>query len=345
VSGESPAHELLRLLDGYRAVQALYAAAELGLADHLAPGARDADQLARAVGANPESLRRLLRALASLGVVVENAGGDFALAAAGEPLRSNVPGSLRAAVIYYGGRRHWTAWGQLLHSVRSGSPAFGGTSPTSFAEMASRAPEAAQAFNEAMAALSGPVSTAVVAAYDFSAARLVVDVGGGHGTLLAAVLAANPHLRGILFDLPAVVAGAHGRLRIAAVAERCDVVAGDAFAAVPGGGDVYLLEWILHDWSDEQSIALLRNCRRAIAEDGRLLLVERVLPERAEASAAAAPAFFSDLNMLLLSSGRERTAVEYRELLRRAGFALRRIIPIAAPHSIVEAAPAPEPGV
>ncbi len=336
----APSTKLLEMLDGYRVVQALYVAAQLGIADLLKDGPKHSEELARTTGAHARSLHRLLRALASLDVLEERHDGRFTLTPVGDYLRSDVPGSLRAAVIFYGGRRHWTAWGQLLDSVKSGSTAFGAPSPSAFLEMAARDPESARIFNEAMAALTGPVNASVIAAYDFSSTGTLVDVGGGYGALLGGILVANPRLRGVLFDIPPVIEGARHRIAAAGLAGRCELIAGNAFEAIPGGGDAYILKWILHDWNDELSITILTNCRAAMRDDGKLLLVERVVPQRAEPTPDAANRFLSDLNMLLLSGGCERTEDEYRVLLAAAGFDLRRIVHTTTPHWVIEATPA-----
>jgi hypothetical protein len=330
--------KLLAMLDGHRVVQVLYVAAQLGVADLLRDGPQDITDLARRTGTEERSLRRLLRALASLEVIREEQDGRFALTASGSLLRSDVPGSLRAAVIFYGGRRHWTAWGQLLDSVKSGKPVFP-PSPDLFLAMAARDPAGALIFNEAMVALSGPVNESIPAAYDFSHAGTLVDVGGGYGALLVAVLAAYPRLRGILFEIPPLIDAARARIEAAGLSARCELIAGNAFEAVPDGADVYILKWILHDWDDEQSNTILTNCRRAMRTDSKLLVVERILPILAESTPGATNKFLSDLNMMLLSGGCERTEEEYRALLAAAGFDLRRIVPTTTPHSIIEATP------
>jgi hypothetical protein len=334
-----PSSNLLALLDGYRALQVLYVAAELGIADSLKDGPKSSVELAHASGAHAQSLHRLLRALASLAVIEERADGTFSLTPLGKHLRSDVPGSLRPAFIFYGGRRHWTAWGQLLDSIKSGKTAFGNQSPDMFIEMAARNPEGARIFNEAMAALSGLVSESVITVYDFSDCGTLVDVGGGYGALLISVLLANPRLRGVLFDIAPVIEGARARIEAAGLTERCALVAGNAFETVPTGGDVYLLKWVLHDWNDEMCTSILTNCRAAMDDDGTLLLVERVVPHRVTPSPQAAHTLLSDLNMLLLSSGRERTEDEYRLLLAAAGFDLRRILQTTTPQCIIEARP------
>lgn len=333
----TPSATLLEMLNSYRVLPALYVAAELGIPDLLKDGPQRSDELSRATGADARSLQRLLRALASLNVLEELADGRFTLTPIGEQLRGDVPGSLRAAVIFYGGRRHWTAWGSLLESVKSGNTVFGARTTSSFFEMASRDPAGAKIFNEAMAALTGPVNAGVVASYDFSGVGTLVDVGGGYGALLTSILLANPHVRGMLFDIPPVIEGARGRIAAAGLAQRCQLVDGDVFVAVPRGGDAYILKWIIHDWDDELSIAILSNCRKAMHDDGTLLLVERVIPQRVKPSADTASKLLADLNMLLLTGGCERTEVEYRALLGAAGFALKRIVPTGTPISIIEA--------
>jgi hypothetical protein len=332
-----PSAKLLEMLDGCRVVQALYVAAALGLPDLLKDGPRESDELSRATGADARSLHRLLRALASLGALEECDDGRFALAPIGHELRSDVPGSLRDAVDCYGSRRQWTTWGRLLDSVTTGRPAFGTPSASAFLEMATRDPQGAAQLHEAMAALSGPVNAGIAAAYDFSNLHTVVDVGGGYGTLLCHLLAAYPALHGILFDIPPVIEVARNRIETAGLAHRCEAVSGDAFAAVPNGGDAYILKWVLHDWDDELSLRILRNCRAAMHRDGVLLLVERVLPERAAATPGTATKFLSDLNMLLLTGGCERTEEEYRRLLAATGFDVGRVIQTTTPHSIIEA--------
>ena len=335
----SPAQQILALLDGYRVVQTLYVGAQLGIPDLLKDGAKSSDDLAAAAGTNARALLRLLRALVSLDVLEEIADRRFALRPMGTLLRSDAPGSMRAAVIFYGGRRHWTAWGGLLESVKSGTTVFGGNSTRSFSEMAARDPAGATIFNEAMVALTVPVNEAVVAAYDFAGIRTLMDVGGGYGALLTGILNANPQLRGILFDIPAVADAARARIAAAGLGRRCEVIGGDAFETVPTGADAYMLKSVIHDWNDEQSATLLRNCRAVMPPNGKLLLVERVIPGRIDTTPDTSTKLLSDLNMLLLTGGCERSEAEYCALLGTAGFALQRIVPTATPHSIIEARP------
>ena len=226
----TPATTLLHLMTGYRAMQALYVAARLGLADLLQDGARGSEELARATGADARALRRLLRALVSLGVFAEDADGRFAPSELGALLRSDVPGSLRAAAIFFGDERNWHAWGKLERSVMSGEPVRGPRGTQVFLEESARDPEGAALFNAAMTSLTSAFDAAVTAAYDFSRLGTLVDVGGGQGALISSILAANPALRGILFDIPPVIENARGRIAEAGLAGRCELVAGDFFA-------------------------------------------------------------------------------------------------------------------
>ena len=233
----TPAATLLHLMTGYRAMQALYVAARLGIADLLKDGARGSEELARATGADARALHRLLRALASLGVFGEDADGRFTPSELGALLRSDVPGSLRAAAIFFGDERNWHAWGELERSVMSGEPVRGPRGTQAFLEEGARDPEGAALFNAAMTSLTSAFDAAVTAAYDFSRLGTLVDVGGGQGALISSILAANPALRGILFDIPPVIESARGRIGEAGLAGRCELVAGDFFASVPAGGD------------------------------------------------------------------------------------------------------------
>jgi hypothetical protein len=252
-----------------------------------------------------------------------------------ELLRSDAATSLRGMAVYLCGEEHWRAWGHLGYSVRTGQSAFEhlfGMDPWAYRE---QHPETNAAFNAFMTGLVTQLADAVAAAYDFSGSRTVVDVGGSHGALLVAILRAHPGLRGVLFDLVHVVEGAKERLGAAGLLERCEVVGGDMFAAVPAGGDVYILSRVIHDWDDERSVAILQNCRRAMAASGKLLLAEEVIP------AGDAPAYskLSDLNMLVSPGGQERTEAEYRALYEAAGFTLTRIIPTRSRVSVIEGTP------
>jgi hypothetical protein len=330
----SPA-DLMQLVLAFRVSQALHVAATLGIADRLAAGPRTAADLARATGTHPRALYRLLRAVASVGVLAEDGAGAFALTELGQYLRADHPQSVHGSAVYQGHPTMWGTWQHLRHSVTTGEPAFRhlyGVDPWAYR---AQHPDAGAVFDRAMTSNSLQVRDAVVAAYDFAAARTVVDVGGGNGALLAAILAAHPEARGVLFDQPHVVAGAAPLLRAAGVAARCAVAGGDFFEAVPAGGDVYLLKAIVHDWDDAQAAAILRTCRRAMTPEARVVLIERVLAP----GDAPDPSKFHDLNMLVMLGGQERTAAEFAALSRAAGFRLTRVLPTAAGVSLLEGQP------
>jgi hypothetical protein len=314
---------LWRMTTAYQVSQAIHVAATLGIADLLEDGARSADELAEATGTHPPALYRTLRALASVGVFAEETDGRFGLTPLAEHLRTDAPGSLRSWAMLMGRPYFFTSWGHLLHSVKTGEAAFPEVYGTTAWEYRAAHPEEGAIFDAAMTGLSGAEAEAVVRSYDFSAIGILVDVGGGEGALLAAILAANPALRGVLFDQPHVVAGAGPLLEQAGVADRCEVVGGSFFEGVPEGADAYLLKSIVHDWDDASAIEILRKCRAAMADTGRLLLVERGIRPGNEPD----PAKFIDLMMLVMLGGRERTADEYGRLYAEAGFRLTNIIP------------------
>jgi hypothetical protein len=323
---------LLRLINGYYVTQAIHVAASLGIADLLADGTRTSDDLAHEAGADPDTLYRLLRALASVGVLHEGDGRLFSLTPLGELLRSDVPGSLHGWAAYAGRPYFWAAWAELLHSVRTGENAFRHVHGQDIWSYRADRPEESALFDAAMKALTGASIAAVIDAFDFSRFGTLVDVGGGNGALLASVLAANPALRGVLFDQAHVVAGADQVLEAAGVADRCQIESGDFFEAVPEGGDAYLLRSIIHDWEDEESRAILRVVRAAMPEGAALLVVERDLGAPNE----DAPVKFSDLNMLVGPGGRERTQDEYAALLESTGFRLVGVTPTAGTHAVFE---------
>jgi O-methyltransferase domain/Dimerisation domain len=330
--GPPPPAVLMQMMTGYWVSQALYVAAKLGLADLVADGVGDVHGLAARTGADASSLHRVLRALASVGVFTEASPGSYGLTPLAGLLRTGTPDSMRALAIMYA-EEQYRAWGELLHSVRTGEPAFDHQYGMAIFEYFRLNPQADQVFNEAMTGYTNQLVSAVVDAYDFSPFQSIVDVGGSYGTLLAAILQRNPNATGILFDQPHVVTAAADQLSAAGVAHRCTAVGGDFFVDVPGGCDAYLLAQILHDWDDERCVTILRQCRRVIADDGKLLAVELVLPEGEE------PFFgkWLDLHMLVMSRGRERTAIEYGSLLSDAGFAMTRVVPTPVGPSIVEA--------
>ncbi|MEZ4869385.1 MAG: methyltransferase [Caldilineaceae bacterium] len=325
---------LLNMMTGYWGAQAVYIAAKLGVADLLADGPRPVEELATATQSHTSSLYRLLRALASVGVFTETSPRIFALTPLAELLRTGIPASMRALAITYN-EEMYQAWGHMLHSIQTGEPAFAhhfGMGPFPYFM---QNPEADRIFNEAMIGYTHQVANAVAATYDFAPFNTVVDVGGGYGTLLAAILRDYPTTRGTLFDVPHVIDAAQGFLRTTGVGDRCTSVAGDFFAAVPAGGDAYVLSQILHDWEDEQCLTILRHTRQVMPQQGKLLVVELVIPPGNEPSFGK----WLDLHMLAIPGGRERTEAEYSILFRDAGFELTKVVPTPAGPSVVEAAP------
>lgn len=331
---------LLQLVTDYPAAQVIHVAAQLRLADLLAAGPQRIEDLAGATDTHAPSLARLLRMLVALGVVAREADGRVSLTPLGAPLRAGVPGSVRDYVLFRVGEWFWRSWGNLLHSVRTGKPAFDHVFGMSNFDYWERHPGAGAIHDTFFTAMAQSTTPPLVAAYDFGRFGTVADIGGSEGPLLAAILAANPGVRGILFDRPHVVAGAPPVLAAAKVADRCMVVGGDFFTWVPRGADAYILKYIIHDWDDERAVAILRRCRAAMVPEAMLLLIELVLPERWETGASAVTAARVDLAMLVFApGGRERTESDFRRLLAESGFELRRVIPTRSPFSILESRP------
>ena len=338
-----PEVALFRLAAAYQGSRALHAGTRLRLPDLLAEGPRSVEDLAAATKTHAATLRRLLRALATFEVVAEAADGRFALGPLGLPLVDG-PGSARGLVLWWGHEDSRRTWDALEDCVRTGETGarhvFGAEDWMARYE---RDPALLADYAAGMAASATLVAQAVATAYDFGTVGHVVDVGGGHGRMVATVLARHPHLTATLFDRPEVVAGATALLEGAGVAARCRLVGGDMFAAVPEGGDVLIVSRVVHDWEDAEAIALLKRCRAAMAGQGRLLLVERLPEKHAAPSPEAQGHALSDLNMLVRTGGRERTLAEYGALLGTAGFRVRRVVPTGAPWSIIEAAMQPTP--
>jgi hypothetical protein len=331
-----PPVQLLQLMNGYWVTQSIAVAAELRLTDELASGAATAEELAAATGTHAPSLERLLRALAMIGVLDEQPGMRFALTPVGSFLRDDVPGSLRALARMRGSEWQWRSWLELGHSIRTGETALDHVyGKPIFEYFATDSPHDGDVFNEAMTSHASQMHTAVAAAYDFPPTGTVIDIGAGHGTLVAAILNAHPGLRAIAFDLPHVVEGARGWLHEQGHGDRCEFVAGDFFEEVPHGGDVYALSHIVHDWDDEKAIRLLRRCREAMPSQARLAVCEMVVPSGPE------PHFSKllDLEMLVNTGGQERTVDEYKRLYRAAGFELTRVVPTPTPVSVIEGKP------
>jgi ubiquinone/menaquinone biosynthesis C-methylase UbiE len=325
---------MLQMITGFWVSRTIHVAAKLGLADLVKDGPKTASELAEMTGTHAPSLYRALRGLASVGIFVEDNQKRFANTPLSETLRSDVPGSLRAMAMVELGQEHFPAWGNLMHSVKTGEIAFDNLFKQNVWEYYAQNPEDASNFNDAMKGLTEMVNAAVLAAYDFSGVNKLIDIAGGTGRLISAILNAHPQMRGALFDLPHVIAEAGPLLAAAGVSDRCETTAGDFFKSVTEGGDAYIMKWIIHDWDDEKSTIILKNIHRAMNPDGKLLIVEMVVPAGNQPDLSK----FMDLNMLVMTGGRERTEAEFSELLAGAGFKLTRVIPTASPFSVIEAA-------
>jgi precorrin-6B methylase 2 len=332
------AWRLATLADGYLTTQLLYVAARLGLADTLAAGPRTGAEVAADAGADPDVVTRVLRGLCLDDVFVELPDGRFALGALGPYLSDGVPGSQRGAILARGGL-YYSAAAELLDAATSGANPFERAYGQPFFAHLDAVPEHADLFQASMAGRAANEAQAVVAAYDLSGHRHLVDVGAGTGTIARTALTAVPGLSATLVDRPAMLERARREMTDAGLAGRCAFVAADFFAAVPGGGDAYLLSRVLHDWTDHDATRLLRVCRSAMPAGARLLVVDAVLPARARDLPAA---IRMDLSMLVLLGARERTEEEFRTLLAGAGFAVRRCVPTGSPAglAVIEAVPA-----
>lgn len=328
------APSLGQMLTGYWISQAIYVAAKLGLADLVKDNPQSAEQLAAATQTQPAALYRLLRALASVTVFREDEQHRFALTPLADQLRSDAENSHRALAIM-AGEEHFVSWSELLYSIRTGEPAFEKIYGEPVFDWLSKYPDQAAVFDQAMVDVHGGETPAMIEAYDFSGIRVLADVGGGNGSLLRGVLPHYPSLQGMLCDLPSVVERAAPRIEAAGLADRLRTAPTNFFEKVPTGGDAYLLRHIIHDWDDAESLKILRNVRRAVPSDGRLLLVESVIQPGNDPH----PAKLLDLNMLVIPGGKERTEAEYRKLYGEAGFELVSITPTKGIVSVIEGRP------
>ncbi|MDX3640007.1 methyltransferase [Streptomyces sp. MB09-02B] len=337
---------LWQLAFGAMPAQVINAAVSLGVPDALAEGPRTSAQVARRTGAHEASMRRLLRGMAGMGMVEAQDGDRYALTSMGRPLRSDVPDSLRGMVLLFAGDAMWRSWGDLTETVRTGRNAFERVHGLPYFDYFAERPEEYAVFNSAMGEDTRVAGRVLADGYDFSPYKTVVDVGGGNGALLTCLLQAHEGLRGIVFDRPEGVAQAPQALARAGLSDRCDVVAGDAFAGVATGGDLYVLKSVLHDWDDEHALTILRNCRTAVPDHGRLLVMEPLMPERAEDLGPAHGIVTTDMDLLVTTGGRVRSEGDFAALFEAAGFRLtgaRRLgdheYLDAAYHSLVEGVP------
>jgi hypothetical protein len=335
VETASPQTQLLQMAWSHQISSLVRVAAHLQLADHLAQGSRTADELAPLTATHAPSLYRVMRTLASMGLFTEDEKHRFSLTALGEPLRSGTPGSVRSSVLLMTGDVFCKPLAQLLYSVQTGKTGFGKAFGAEIFDWLPSHPEEAAMFSSLMVDFHGPETAAVAAAYDFSAFKTLVDVGGATGNMLATILGRHPGPRGILFDMPHNQSGATAFLQARGIADRITFVGGSFFENVPADGDAYLMSHIIHDWNEDQCLTILGNCRRAMKPSGRLLIIEMVLP----AGDTPHPGKMTDIVMLTVPGGQERTEQEYRDLLHKAGFKLARVVPTHSAASIVEAFP------
>ena len=327
------AAELLRLIWGIHISRCVYAAAELGIPDLLSDRALSSEDLARATGAHEPSLYRVLRVLAALGVLHESEPRSFSLTVIGDRLRSDAPVSMRSWATFLEALGGVRPFAHIVETVKTGKPGLDIEFGTSVFDYLTEHPDDFATFNAAMSERTESFASSVANRYDFSDTRIVMDLGGGKGTLLVEILRQNAHLTGVLLEIPAVAAHADAILDATDLANRCEVLAGDFFKQVPAGADCYVLANVLHDWDDERSIEILRNCRRAMHSAGKVLIVERLIPENGD---DPVPTLLSDINMLVLTGGQERTNAEYSKLLDAAGLIPGTIQQVAFPYGVIE---------
>lgn len=329
----TPRQQLAGMLTSYWAAQSIHVAAKLKLADFVKSGPKSAQELAQATKTHPQALYRLLRALASVEIFSEGSDGKFSLTPMAE-LLIDAHGSMHAVAMMMG-EEHFRVWGDLLYSVQTGKPAFDHVLGKPIFEYLSEHPEQARIFDAAMTGFHGPETQAMIDAYDYAGVNTLVDIGGGNGTVLSAVLKKHPAMKGILFDLPGVIERAKKHLADAGLTSRCQTIVGSFFETAPPGGDAYQMRHIIHDWTDEQCHTILGHVRKVIPKHGRLLVIEMVI----KPGNVKQPAKWLDLNMLVMPGGRERTEVEYREMYTKAGFRMERIVPTPTEVSVIEGKP------
>lgn len=327
----APHQQLDRLITGYWISQAIYAAAKFGIADELKNGPRSVEELAEATSTNVDALYRLLRALASKGIFAEGDSRQFALTPLAEPLRSDVPGSKRALALMSGDEQFRT-WAEIDYSIQTGGIAFEKVFSKPIFEYLGENPDKAKIFDAAMVGIHGRESEVILDAYDFSGVNVLADIGGGNGSQITGILQRHSSMKGILFDLPHVIGRAKDPIDAVGLADRCELVSGNFFESIPQGADAYMMRHIIHDWDDDKSLTILRNCHQAMSSSSRLLVVESVIPPGNEPFGGK----FLDLVMMLIPGGKERTEDEYRMLFDEAGFKLTRIVPTSTEVSIVE---------
>lgn len=329
-----PQVTMFKMISGFWLSRAIYVAVKLAIPDLVKEQPKSAEELALATNTHAPSLYRVLRALASVGIFAEDEERRFQLTPLAAILQTDISGSLRFMAMAELGEDHYPAWEHVLHSVKTGEIAFNYRFGMPQWEFLAKNPENARIFDNYMVHATESINGAILSSYDFSPFSKLVDVGGGNGGLIMGILKANKGMQGVLFDLPHVIESARLRIEEAGLADRCELIAGDFFQFVPEGGDAYILKWVLHDWNDEQSVVILKNCRRTMGDKGKLLLIESVIASGNEASFGK----FMDLNMLVMTGGRERTESQYREVMAAGGFELSKIVPTLSPFCVIEAA-------
>lgn len=321
---------------GYTISSAIFAAAKLGIADRLGEEPMTVSHLAKILSVHESSLYRLMRALASVGIFKEVGQQSFVLTTLAATIRKDAANSLRDLIIMCGSNWHWQTWGGLLHTVETGEPAFVDAFKTNFFPYIQKNPEVARDFNAAMTSLSSLSNYAIASSYDFSKARCIVDIGGGQGGLLAAILKQHPNSTGILYDLPEVVASATALLEREQIKQRVEVLGGDFFQSIPQGGSLYMIKHVLHGINQEQSVLLLKNIANVMPSSGKLLIIEMMISEKNKPSYSK----FNDLEMMLLSgTGRERTAHEFSEIITQSSLSIARILSMPMGVSLIECIP------
>lgn len=330
--GLPPEAVMMQMASGYWMTQLIYAAAKLGIADLLKDGPKSCEEIASATGTNPKSIYRVLRTLAGAGVFAETEHGHFTLTPLASSLQSGIPGSMRAMAVMFG-EEQYQAWGNILYTLQTGESSFEHMYGVPMFKYFVDNPEPGEIYEEAMTSVSAAEKAEILKSYDFSYIKKLVEVGGGHGSFISSILLANPNMKGILFDQPYVIEGAH-IIKDLGLEDRCEQIAGNFYESVPSGGDAYSLKHVLHGCSDEQSITVMKNCHKAMVDNGKLLIVERIVGSGPDSFLAK----FLDVNMMLLvKGGCERTEAEYRNIIEASGFKVTKVVPSKSGTSVIEA--------
>lgn len=338
-SDAMPSEVMLQLISGLLVSRTVYIVVKLGIPDLIGDQPKTAAEVAEAISMHEPSLYRLMSMLVSLGVFTRDENDHFALTPAGMTLRKDVPGSLQAWALMQLDEEHYQAWGDILHTIKTGETAFKHQFGMDIWQYRAQHLELSKLFDESMSNLMGVFNQALLESYDFSSIQQLVDIGGGDGSLLINVLKNNPHIKGTIFDAPHVAQGAIVRIKAAGLSDRCTIVGGDFFVSVPSGGDTYVLSRIIHDWDDEHGIEILKNCRKVMLPEHKLLLLERIIPAQIDSSPKSQSIMKSDLNMMVMVGGQERSEAQYAKLLDASGFHLTRVISTRSVMSVIEAVP------